>query len=248
MPSFVGAAYFCGQKEDMMIQFWDYMLRIGLAFLLGGLIGVERQYRRCNAGLRTNILVAVGSAAFTLLSCAMSRGSGDPSRIAAQIVSGIGFLGGGLILKEGVSVRGLNTAATIWCTAACGMLTGMGLYPEAAVLVSGVLVTHCLFRPLCRYIEKGGRHTCGYALRVECQKDTVDKTRQTIMNTLAYDRTVQIDALYYKEDGKLMVICCDIRTQGQHEVLLSVLVARLKALWGVVNVGWTQREMMQEEF
>lgn len=229
------------------MQFYDYLLRIGLAFLLGGLIGVERQYRQCNAGLRTNILVSVGAAAFTVLSYAMSGGSGDPSRIAAQIVSGIGFLGGGLILKEGVSVRGLNTAATIWCTAACGMLAGMGLYPEAAVLVAGVLATHCLFRPLCRLIEKGGRRTCGYTLRIECQRDMVDKIRQTIMSTLAFDRTVQMDALYYKEAGKLMAVCCDIRTQGRHEVLLSLLITRLRALWGVAHAGWAQREIGSEE-
>ena len=85
---------------------------------MGTLIGVERQYRQRNAGLRTNILVAVGAAAFTVLSYSMTTGSGDPSRVAAQIVSGIGFLGGGLILKDGFTVRGLNTAATIWCSRA----------------------------------------------------------------------------------------------------------------------------------
>ena len=113
---------------------------------MGTLIGVERQYRQRNAGLRTNILVAVGAAAFTVLSYSMTTGSGDPSRVAAQIVSGIGFLGGGLILKDGFTVRGLNTAATIWCSAACGTLSGVGAYCEAAVLVACVWITHCLFQ------------------------------------------------------------------------------------------------------
>ena len=103
-----------------MITLIDFIVRTGCAFLMGTLIGMERQYRQHSAGLRTNVLVAVGAAAFTILSVTMtSGGTGDPSRIAAQIVSGIGFLGGGLILKEGFTVRGLNTAATIWCSAAC---------------------------------------------------------------------------------------------------------------------------------
>lgn len=109
---------------------------------MGTLIGVERQYRQRNAGLRTNILVAAGAAAFTVLSYSITTGSGDPSRVAAQIVSGIGFLGGGLILKDGFTVRGLNTAATIWCSAACGTFSGVGAYCEAAVLVVSVLITH----------------------------------------------------------------------------------------------------------
>ena len=115
-----------------MILFSEYLTRIGCAFVMGTFIGVERQIRQRNAGLRTNILVSIGAAAFTILSYSMTTGNGDPSRVAAQIVSGIGFLGGGLILKDGLTVRGLNTAATIWCSAACGTLSGVGLYKEAA--------------------------------------------------------------------------------------------------------------------
>lgn len=137
-----------------MILFPLYLMNIGCAFLMGALIGIERQYRQRNAGLRTNILVSVGAAAFTILSYNMTAGNGDPSRVAAQIVSGIGFLGGGLILKDRFNVKGLNTAATIWCSAACGTMSGVGLYAEAAVLVVCVLITHCLFRPLCMLIER----------------------------------------------------------------------------------------------
>lgn len=96
-----------------MLLFTDFLLRIGSAFVMGTLIGLERQYRQRDAGLRTNVLVTVSSAAFTVLSYAMTSGNGDPSRVAAQIVSGIGFLGGGLILKDGFNVKELNTAATI---------------------------------------------------------------------------------------------------------------------------------------
>lgn len=87
------------------------------AFLLGGLIGFERQFRHRLAGLRTNTLVAVGAATFVVFSSLVS-GDSSPTRVAAQIVSGIGFLGAGIIFKEGFNVRGLNTAATLWCSAA----------------------------------------------------------------------------------------------------------------------------------
>ena len=165
-----------------MILFSNYLVRIGCAFLMGALIGIERQYRQRNAGLRTNILVSVGAAAFTVLSCDMTLGNGDPSRIAAQIVSGIGFLGGGLILKDGFNVRGLNTAATIWCSAACGTLSGVGLYAEAAVLVAFVLITHCLFRPLCSWIERKRSGVFQYVVHAECEQDISNKLQQIIMS------------------------------------------------------------------
>lgn len=164
-----------------MILLTDYLARIGCAFLMGTLIGVERQFRQRNAGLRTNILVSVGAAAFTVLSYAMTEEEGDPSRVAAQIVSGIGFLGGGLILKDGFTVRGLNTAATIWCSAACGTLSGVGLYREAAILVACVLVTHCLFRPLCTFLGKRTagvfHYPCGRNVRGMCLRASRNSSR-----------------------------------------------------------------------
>lgn len=178
--------------------FYDYLARMGCAFVMGTLIGIERQYRQRNAGLRTNILVSVGAAAFTVLSCDMTIGNGDPSRVAAQIVSGIGFIGGGLILKDGFNVRGLNTAATIWCSAACGTLSGVGLYAEAAVLVACVLITHCLFRPLCTWIEKKESGLFQYTVHVECEQNLSNKIQQIIMNVLSFDRNVKLNALFHK--------------------------------------------------
>lgn len=94
----------------------EMLLRLGAGIGLGALIGIERQYRARMAGLRTNALVAAGSALFVLLSAnGFHGGDADPTRVAAQIVSGIGFLGAGVILRDGVNIRGLNTAATLWC-------------------------------------------------------------------------------------------------------------------------------------
>jgi putative Mg2+ transporter-C (MgtC) family protein len=121
---------------------WDIALRLGLAGVLGGAIGVERELRDREAGIRTHLLVSLGSALFTLVSAYgfhefLASGDAvvraDPTRIAAQIVTGIGFLGAGAIIREGLSVRGLTTAATLWVVAAIGMACGAGWYVPALV-------------------------------------------------------------------------------------------------------------------
>src|SRR3977135_3880 len=102
------------------------------ALLIGGLIGLERQWRQRMTGLRTNGLVAVGSAMFVMMG-GLTTGDGSQGRVAAYVVSGIGFLGGGVILKDGFNIRGMNTAATLWCTAAVGTLAGLGYLGLAAI-------------------------------------------------------------------------------------------------------------------
>jgi len=110
----------------------DVFLRLALAAGLGGAIGLEREYRRKPAGLRTNMLIALGSALFSILSVELGTAAGSPDRVAAQVVTGIGFLGAGAILRSGGNVHGLTTAATIWVNAAIGMAAGLGSYSVAA--------------------------------------------------------------------------------------------------------------------
>ena len=128
----------------------EVLLRLALAAVLGGALGLERELREREAGLRTHLLVSVGSALFTLVSAYGFRSfltSGesvvraDPSRIAAQIVTGIGFLGAGAIIRQGLSVRGLTTAATLWVVAAIGLATGAGYYAAAVITTVVALVS-----------------------------------------------------------------------------------------------------------
>ena len=123
-----------------------FALRIGVALLLGGLIGLERQFRQHPAGLRTNALVAVGAALFVSLTHLMGDPS-SPTRIASYIVSGVGFLGGGVILREGLTVKGMNTAATLWCTAAVGTLAGASLPLHSLIGTATILALHLSLRP-----------------------------------------------------------------------------------------------------
>jgi putative Mg2+ transporter-C (MgtC) family protein len=131
----------------------DLTLSVAVAFALATLIGAERQYRQRSAGLRTNVLVAVGAATFVSLGFRIN-GSAGASQIAAYVVSGIGFLGAGAIMKEGSKVWGLNTAATLWCSAAIGALSGYGLVVEAAIVTAAVLAGNTLLRPLVDAINR----------------------------------------------------------------------------------------------
>ena len=124
---------------------WDFevVVRLIVAAILGGLVGLERERLNRAAGLRTHVLVSVGSALFTLLSLFGFHEAGnvnDPARVAAQIVSGIGFLGAGTIMKHGATVRGLTTAATLWVVAGIGMAAGAGYYLGALVTTLVVLL------------------------------------------------------------------------------------------------------------
>lgn len=129
-----------------------FALKIALSIALGLLIGLEREWRKCSAGLRTNVLVSVGAAIF--MSMAVDIGGTAEERIASYVVSGIGFLGAGVILKDGASIRGLNTAATLWCTAAIGAFCGLGYQIEPLVGALIIISAHIFLRPLTRVIQK----------------------------------------------------------------------------------------------
>ena len=133
----------------------DFMWRLTLAAGFGAVLGLEREYRRKPAGLRTNILIAVGSALFTILSLAMTRhGEGDPSRVAGQIVTGIGFLGGGAIMRNRNTVHGMTTAATIWVNAAVGIAAGAGQFGLATFTAALTLVVLVVLPPFESYFER----------------------------------------------------------------------------------------------
>ena len=126
---------------------------LAVAFGLGTLIGAERQYRQRTAGLRTAVLVAVGASAFVDLGMRLSGDEGA-TRTVAYVISGIGFLGAGVIMKEGGTVRGLNTAATLWCAAAVGAFAGADLPLEAGFVTAAVLAGNTLLRPLVNAINR----------------------------------------------------------------------------------------------
>src|ERR1700732_1589093 len=136
-----------------LYDFFDTLISLFTAFVFGTLIGAERQYRQRSAGLRTNVLVAVGASAFVDLAKSPTRAEGS-GLVIAYVVSGIGFLGAGAIMKEGRTIRGLNTAATLWASAAVGCCAGADMIAQAGLLTLFVLAGNTLLRPLVNAIDR----------------------------------------------------------------------------------------------
>lgn len=139
----------------MSVDLFDFSIRIGAALLSGVFIGVEREIRNKNAGLKTNALVSLGAAVFVLISLHFyGEPSVDITRVIGQVVTGIGFIGAGVILHTGTTVRGLTTAATIWCSAGSGCLAGVGLFKELLVLTLLIVFVNVVFGALDKFINK----------------------------------------------------------------------------------------------
>lgn len=152
-----------------MEHLW-FLGRISICFILGVVIGLERQYRRKIAGIRTITLVSLG--AFLFVSISQMTSPNDVTRVAAQVVSGIGFLGAGVILRDGSNIRGLNTAATLWCSAAVGTLTALGLVIEAVIGVAYILLSNLFLRFVSKKIMKRIKQkTEHYSLIIKCDAD-----------------------------------------------------------------------------
>jgi putative Mg2+ transporter-C (MgtC) family protein len=172
----------------MTISIQQAAIDLAVAGGLSSLIGFERQWRNRLAGLRTNTLVALGSASFVIFE-ALVPGDSSPTRVAAQVVSGIGFLGAGLIFREGLSVRGLNTAATIWCSAAVGVLAGSGYAAYAALATGFILFVNLLLRPIVIFINRqplmGSEVEVGYLVSVTCRNPDEAHIRALLLQGLA---------------------------------------------------------------
>ncbi|MFH4968116.1 MgtC/SapB family protein [Gaetbulibacter sp. M240] len=138
------------------MEITDFLTRLGIALLAGLIIGFERQWQHKNAGLRTNMLVTTGAAIFVLLSLKMyaKEPSIDVTRIIAQVVTGIGFLGAGVIFREGTNVHGLTSAATIWCSAAIGCMAAIGYFKETIICTILVVVVNAFLEPLDEWLKK----------------------------------------------------------------------------------------------
>jgi putative Mg2+ transporter-C (MgtC) family protein len=179
--------------------------------VLGIVIGSERQWRQHQAGLRTNALVALGAALFVSLSQLMADVN-SPTRIASYIVSGLGFLGGGVILRDGLTVKGLNTAATLWCTGAVGTLAGAGFHLEAIAGTAAVMVVHLGLRPLVRWIDLRAKPTIDvetyYRLRVTCDEAQAAHVRAIIMRHIGSRPRMSVQGISTEEtdnEGRAIV-------------------------------------------
>jgi len=180
---------------------------LAIAFAFGGLIGLERQWRQRTAGLRTNVIVAVGAAAFVDLGMRVA-GTDGSVRVISYVVSGIGFLGAGVIMKEGAQVRGINTAATVWGSAAVGAFAGAGMFAEAGLVAIFVLAGNTLLRPLVHYISRLPISPEGtealYRIHITCAPEDVASARDLLFEEIEH-RHYPIRAIETLSEGEEVV-------------------------------------------
>ena len=218
------------------------LLLVGIAFVLCCLIGLERQFQHKAAGIRTHALVGVGSCVFTLISVegfiylAEYHVTRDPSRIAAQIVSGVGFLGAGVIFVNRDVVRGLTTAASIWLAAAIGMACGAGLIPLAAAATALHFVAVSVVAPLSRLMpQKGDRSTV-----VVTYEDGKGVLRDLLHEATALGcETTLINTRQAKQDG-VKVVRAEMRFRSGPA--LREVLAQLSEVDGVLGIDRPSRE------
>ncbi len=167
----------------------DFTLRLGAALLMGAAVGLERQWRQRMAGTRTNALVAAGAAAFVMCAFMGRDTSRSEAQIVSYVVSGVGFLGAGVIFKDAGSVRGLNTAATIWCSAAIGAISGLGNPLHALILAAAVLGTNVVLRPLAYRLypaqASGEEHEVTYRFELICRPDDEAHMRALLLQAMS---------------------------------------------------------------
>src|SRR5579862_2900449 len=168
-------------------DFLDTLVSLFAAFVLGALIGAERQYRQRGGGLRTHVLVSVGAATFVDIGMHLN-GDAGATQIIAYVVSGVGFLGAGVIMKQGSNVWGLNTAATLWCSAAVGACAGADLAFEAIALTGFVLAGNTLLRPLVNAINRApiteGATEAVYEVHITTSDADLDDSRELLRDAL----------------------------------------------------------------
>ncbi|MCY2995808.1 MAG: MgtC/SapB family protein [Planctomycetota bacterium] len=220
-----------------------FTLNIGVALLMGLAIGAERQLTQHPAGLRTNGLVSVGAAMFVSLSLLMDSDP-NPTRIAAQVVSGIGFLGGGVILREGLTVKGMTTAATLWCSAAVGTLAGAGFVIEALIGTATILAANFCLRPVSRWLDSRAKGKVevetNYRLRVVCDDREEGVLRTIVMRHVNSHPSMLIHGIFTQaadQPGKTAIVA-EIYSTMRDDRALQDVVSRINIEPAATSCSW----------
>lgn len=219
----------------------DFCLRLGCALLCGGAIGVERQWRQRSAGLRTYTLVATGAALFIVVGCVVDDAA--RTRMASYVVSGVGFLGAGVIMRSGLNVRGINTAATIWCSSAIGVLAGFGFYAFAFIGTACVLGVNTLLRPLVGFINRQpvdpSEQEFRYSLQITCQGRQETQLRTLLVQLTSVSPLVlhELESVVGKTQTHV-VLHAIISSPERMDAQVEQLVSRLSLEKNVIGLNW----------
>jgi putative Mg2+ transporter-C (MgtC) family protein len=216
---------------------------MGVALALGLIIGIERELRHHEAGLRTNALVALGAALFVSLPRFIDH-DGSPTRVAGQVVTGIGFLAGGVIIRDGFSVRGLTTAGTLWCTAAIGALAGSGFTIAAAVGTGWVILSHLALRPFTTWLNENAKRfshvETGYRIRAICGAAEEPTVRAKILAAVKSEKHMSLLSLHglpAPQPAERLVMA-ELTSNLSADEFVERVAAELGTMNGVSSTGW----------
>lgn len=230
---------------------YQFAINNFVAMLLGAFIGLERQWHQRNAGLRTNALVALGASLFVSLSSLVIQ-TNDHTRMAAQVITGIGFLGAGLLMKEGFNVRGLNTAATLWGAGAIGALAGSGCVSYACVGTGLVIVTHLVLRPIGKRIDRRTIQDVNaerlYILRIVCRSGAEQEIRTLFVQEIIKESLLlqSIESEDIQGTGTVEVKAF-ILAYGQQEAIMEKIVGLMSLNPAVSAASWKHVSQAVEE-
>lgn len=223
----------------------DFSLRLTVALVLGSTIGIERQWRQTRAVLKTNVLVCIGSSMFVMMSLMHAQDS-SPTRVAAQIVSGVGFLGGGVILREGTSVRGLNTAATLWCSASVGTLVGGGFLFPAYLGAAAVVLSNLVMRPLVEQLKfrphKSSKSSSIYRFILICERYEEKAIRKILLDVINTEDMMinawRSESLESLGKPNQVVLEIELMTSQRNDKLLDNLSENLQEKSNTQQIRW----------
>ena len=220
------------------MEYLGFLTRISVCFILGIIIGLERQYRRKIAGIRTITLVSLG--AFLFVSISDFTAPNDVTRIAAQVVSGIGFIGAGVILRDGKDIRGLNTAATLWCSAAIGTLTALGLIGEAVIGVLYILLSNILLRFVSRTImKKINQKAEYYIMTIECELDKEMAVKNLLIQKLKSQKNI-LKTFNTKKGEKTVLIEAHLEILNDGIESVDSIINRLCIEPGIISTQYNK--------
>lgn len=223
--------------------------RLILALILGSVIGAERQWRQRAAGMRTNTLVCFGAAAFVDLGTTV--GGPTTTNVISYVVSGVGFLGAGAIMKEGRSISGLNTAATLWCSAAVGACAGAGEMLDAVFVTALLVGINLVLRPVSRYIDKKSLArlvtTRLYRIALLCPAKCEREIRELLLQAMA-ERPLTLRELRTEDAGDTedVYIHAVVEASNRDKAPIEDLTAKLRGAKGLHHLEWAEAELESE--
>lgn len=236
--------------NSSIVNIDGFVLHMVVAGVLGGIVGLERQWSRHQAGILTTLIVSLGSYAFTAFGYLLSDASVDLTRIAAQVVSGIGFLGAGVILREGGNVRGLNTAATVWASASIGILCCLNNLTYACLIAASIILFHLILHPVSDFLaqkrkyeksEKKKNVETYYKISVSCPEEYELEIRKSIMSIIKNEPDALLHNMESTNDTDqkgIKKIRAYITTKKDNDTLIESIIMKVGKNEEIISAGW----------